>query len=94
MADVENLEDTSLDRLKDAVFWISVVLICLMGLISAFGNGIVLYIAKRESDFGGFQHVNSVVKHLAFSDLCFGAIGCPLYIVYKAWSKLCEIQMV
>ena len=87
MADVENLEDTSLDRLKDAVFWISVVLICLMGLISAFGNGIVLYISNKESDFGGFQQVNSVVKHLAFSDLCFGAIGCPLYIVYQVWSK-------
>ena len=53
MADVENLEDSSLDRLNDAAFWISVVLVCLMGLISAFSNGIVLYIANKESDFGG-----------------------------------------
>merc|ERR1712223_674821 len=41
----------------------------------------------KKEDFGGFRHVNSVVKNLALSDCLFGLIGCPLTIVFWYWGE-------
>ena len=78
----EALENTSL-----AVFWLSVVLCLLMGIVSALGNGLVIYISSTKDDFGEFRGVNRVVTNLATSDFLFGLIGCPLTIVFWWWGK-------
>ena len=78
----ESLIATSL-----AFYWISVVFCFFMGLISSFGNGLVLYISNKKDDFGGYCQVNWVVKNLAFSDMLFGLVGCPLTILFWTWGK-------
>ena len=77
----------SLETAKLTFFWISVTLCFLMGMLSSFGNGLVLYVSNKKDDFGGYSQVNWVVKNLALSDMLFGLIGCPLTIVLWTWSK-------
>ena len=78
---------TSLETAPLVFFWISVTLCFLMGMLSSFGNGLVLYVSNKKDDFGGYSQVNWVVKNLALSDMLFGLIGCPLTIVLWTWSK-------
>ena len=59
-----------------------------MGMMSTFGNGLVVYVCNKKSDFGGFRQVNWVVKNLAFSDMLFGLLGSPLTIVFWAWGTV------
>ena len=77
--------DKSLQSIEEGVFWFSVVACLLMGILSTFGNGMVLYISNKKEDFGGFREINWVVKNLASSDLLFGLVGCPLTIVFWYW---------
>ena len=79
--------DDELNKVGDAVFYISAVLIALMGIFCTIGNGLVLYISNKNQDFGGFREVNWVVKNLAMSDCLFGVFGCPLTIVWWYWGK-------
>ena len=69
------------------VFWLCVSICIVLGIISSLGNGLVVYVSYKKEDFGGFRHVNSVVKNLALSDCLFGLIGCPLTIVFWYWGK-------
>ena len=71
----------------NVVFWLCVSICIVIGILSSFGNGLVVYVSYKKEDFGGFRHVNSVVKNLAFSDCLFGLIGCPLTIVFWYWGK-------
>ena len=77
----------SLKSVEVGVFWFSVALCLLLGMLSTFGNGLVIYISNKKSSFGGFREVNWVVKNLAFSDFVFGFVGCPLTIVFWYWGK-------
>ena len=85
--DVLQQHPTSLETASLVFFWISVTLCFLMGMLSSFGNGLVLYVSNKKDDFGGYSQVNWVVKNLALSDMLFGLIGCPLTIVLWTWSK-------
>lgn len=82
ISDVSDLND-----IGNGVFYVSVVLVALMGIFGTLANGLVLYISRKNNDFGGFQEVNSVVKHLATSDFLFGVLGCPLTIVWWYWGE-------
>ena len=82
-----NNETFSPADVEETTFWVSVALCLLMGIVSALGNGLVLYVASKKDDFGGFCQINWVVKNLALSDLLFGIIGCPLTIVFWYWGK-------
>ena len=90
--DTSDTLDDELNKVGDAVFYVSAVLIALMGIFCTIGNGLVLYISNRNHDFGGFQEVNWVVKNLAMSDFLFGVFGCPLTIVWWHWGKKYRIQ--
>ena len=81
-------ESASFETVGLILFWISVVLCFLMGMLSSFGNGLVFYLCNMKNDFGGYREVNWVVKNLAFSDMMFGLLGAPLTIVYWTWGKL------
>jgi len=92
---IQTLSNAGTEKPSDAeivtaavVFWICVVICVVMGMISAFGNGLVVYVSYKKEDFGGFRHVNSVVKNLAFSDCLFGLIGCPLTILFWYWGTI------
>ena len=76
-----------LNEIGNIVFYVSAVLIGLMGVFCTLGNGLVLYISNKNKDFGGFREINSVVKNMALSDFLFGVIGCPLTIVWWYWGK-------
>ena len=69
------------------VFYLSVVLSVIAGIISIFGNGLVLYASTTKRDRGRFLYVNLVVKNLALSDFLFGLIGMPCAILYWYWGK-------
>ena len=73
--------------IEETTFWVSVVLCLIIGIVSALGNGLVLYVSSKKDDIGGFCHINWVVRNLALSDLLFGLIGCPLTIVFWYWGK-------
>ena len=88
----DTLNDDELNKVGDAVFYVSAVLIALMGIFCTIGNGLVLYISNKNQDFGGFQEVNWVVKNLAISDFLFGVFGCPLTIVWWHWGKISRIH--
>ena len=75
------------DQASEIAFWISEGLCLMIGLVSIFGNGLVLYVSTTKMDTGRFQHVNSVVKHLATSDFLFGIIGVPLLMLWWWWGK-------
>ena len=82
----ESISDVSeLKEIGDIAFYVSTCLIGLIGIFCILGNGLVLYISRKNQDFGGFQEVNSVVKNLAASDFLFGVIGCPCTIVWWYW---------
>ena len=82
----ESTTDVSeLKEIGDVAFYVSTFLIGVIGIFCILGNGLVLYISRKNQDFGGFQEVNLVVKHLAASDFLFGVIGCPLTIVWWYW---------
>ena len=68
-------------------FWCSVALFTIAGLISIFGNGLVLYATNLRKDEGKFEHINLVVKHLALSDFLFGLIGTPFSILFLYMGK-------
>ena len=82
-----NNETFSAADVEETTFWVSVALCLLMGIVSALGNGLVLHVASKKDDLGGFCQINWVVKNLALSDLLFGIIGCPLTIVFWYWGK-------
>ena len=89
--DYENVTESSSDvvnTLSWTVFWLSVVICLLMGMLSTFGNGLVIYISNKKEDLGGFREINWVVKNLAISDFLFGVVGCPLTIVFWCWGRL------
>ena len=74
----ESSEDADIQKLNEIgniVFYVSAVLIGLMGVFCTLGNGLVLYISNKNKDFGGFREINSVVKNMALSDFLFGVIG-------------------
>ena len=77
----------SLVTMKLAFYWVCVILCFVMGMVSCFGNGLVLYISNKKEDFGGYRQVNWVVKNLALSDMLFGLVGCPLTIVLWTWGR-------
>ena len=68
-------------------FYISVAICALMGLVSVFGNGLVVYISNKKKDSGKFRFVNRVVKHLALSDFLYGVIGIPCTIMFWLWGE-------
>ena len=86
-SDAMHQPPASLETASLIFFWISVTLCFLMGMLSSFGNGLVLYVSNKKNDFGGYSQINWVVKNLALSDMLFGLIGCPLTIVLWTWSK-------
>ena len=63
-------------------FYVGVVVCSLMGLVSSFGNGLVMYISTMKNDQGRFQYVNMVVKNLALTDFLYGVIGVPMNILF------------
>ena len=81
--------NASLKSLEYVVFCISVILCVLMGMLSTFGNGLVMYISHKRAHFrvGNFKDVTMVVKNLVVSDFLFGLIGSPLTIVFWYWGK-------
>ena len=51
--------------------------IILTGLVL---NSLVIYFANQNRLTGSLAHLNTVVKHLAVSDLMFALLACPFFL--------------
>ena len=76
------------------VFWCSAVLCMIAGMVSIFGNGLVLHVSILNKDNGRFRYVNSVVRNLAVCDFLFGLVGTPLTILFWHWGKILKVIYV
>ena len=75
------------ERASLIAFWFSAVICAITGVVSIFGNGMVIYVASSKDDLSRFKHMNWAVKNLAISDLMYGIIAVPLTIVLMWWGK-------
>ena len=86
-------ETTAQHDFEETTLWVCVALCLMMGIVSAFGNGLVLYVSNKKDDHGGFCQINWVVKNLALSDFLYGIIGSPLTIVFWYWGKKTRFKL-
>ena len=59
----------------------------LIGIVTDFGNGLVLYAAYGNRNNGRLNHLDSVIKSLAVNDLIYGLFG----ILCRTLARLYEI---
>ena len=60
-------------------YWVVVALFALIVLIGTILNSLVIYFAKHQKA-GALRHLNTVVAHLAVSDLLYATLACPLLL--------------
>ena len=87
----ETMNSTNSESFDEQASWIafcfSAVICAITGIVSIFGNGMVIYVASSKDDLSNFVHLNWVVKNLAICDLFYGIIAVPLSIVFLWWGK-------
>ena len=68
----------TIDPKYEVWFWLTVGVCTLVLSIGAILNCLVIYLSNQKLLTGTLRHLNTVVKHLAVSDLCWGIVGCPV----------------
>ena len=82
----ENYQQQSqINQINEALFWTAAAVCTLIALFGIIANGLVIYFAKHDLQMiysRTLRHINTVVKHLAVSNLLYGLVGCPLLLAY------------
>ena len=81
-------EESQNDQTIDILFWTGTAISILIVIVGIIANSLVLYFASTKSLTGTLCHLNTVVKHLAASDLLYGVIAFPLVCVYWKMGKI------
>ena len=64
-------------------FWAAVAVSTVTTILGTVSNGLVIYFAsKNPMKKGPLRYLNTVVKHLAVSDLLYGVLSSPCTFVY------------
>ena len=82
------LEEFQIDQIIEILFWTGTAISTLIVIVGIIANSLVLYFASTKSLTGTLCHLNTVVKHLAASDLLYGVIAFPLVCVYWKMGKI------
>ena len=80
-------EESQISQINEVWFWTSTAISTLIVIFGIISNSLVLYFAKTKTMTGSLRHLNTVVKHLAVSDLLYGVLACPLMSVYWKMGK-------
>ena len=81
-------EWSQISQIGEAWFCIMTSVCTLIVVFSTIANGLVIYFAIKRPLTGPFRHLNTVVKHLAVSDLLSGLVTCPVTLVYFGLGKV------
>ena len=74
-------EDSQVPLQFEVRFWLGITICTLIIAIGTVLNALVIYFATQTKLTGAFRNLNTVVKHLAISDLLYGLVGCPFLLV-------------
>ena len=62
-------------------FWTMVAFYVCIAVVTAIGNGLVIYAAYGNRNTGRLRYLDDVIKSLAVADMLFGLIGTPFLLV-------------
>ena len=65
---------------NEGTFWVFATIYLLLALVTAKGNGLVIYAAFSRRNIGLLPHFDNVIKSLAVNDLLLGLFGFPCRI--------------
>ena len=80
-------EESQISQINEILFWTSTAISTLIVVFGILSNSLVLYFSKTKTMAGSLRHLNTVVKHLAVSDLLYGLLACPLMSLYWKTGK-------
>ena len=73
-------QTTFYDKNK-GLFWGMLTLYVCIAVITAIGNGLVIYATYGKRNAGPLRYLDPVIKSLAVSDMLFGVLGTPFLLV-------------
>ena len=68
-------EQSQINQTNEIFFWTTVVISALIVIFGVIANTFVIYFAHQEKSTTTLRYLNTVVKHLAISDLLYGVLG-------------------
>ena len=77
-----------MDQRYEVWFWVLVAVCTMILLIGAILNSLVIYFINQKPLTGAFRHLNTVVRHLAVSDLLYGILACPFALAQFKTGKI------
>ena len=81
-------EEPEISPINEIWFWTSTAVLTLVVIVGILSNSLVLYFANTKRNRGTMRHLNTVVKHLAVSDLLYGVLACPCMCVWWKMGKI------
>ena len=84
----EYQEEPPMNQISEGWFWSMTAIAALIVIFGIISNSLVIYFAIKKPTTGALRHINTVVKHLAVSDLLYGALSCPFILTYWRLGKL------
>ena len=81
-------EQPQITQINEILFWTTVAISALIAVFGVITNTLVIYFANQENSTTTLRYLNTVVKHLAISDLLYGVLGHPGLITLWRMGKM------
>ena len=81
-------EGSQISQAIEGWFWTTAAISTLIVIFSIVSNILVIYFANQKPLLGALRYLNTVVKHLAVSDLLYGVLSCPFIIAHWRMGKI------
>ena len=81
-------EQPQISQINEILFWTTVSISALVVIFGVLANTLVIYFANQERSTTTLRYMNTIVKHLAISDLLYGVLGNPGLLILWRMGKM------
>ena len=76
------------DQINEALFGAGTAICTAIVIFGVVANLLVLYFGHKQPFAGPLHHINTVVKHLAVSNIFYGLLGSSTSLAYWKMGKI------